>query len=77
MTSEYTPPAPPPPPPTGCILELRDGSMVQVNELSITGAKHIRRSDGIITVSMEKGGQRRISGKQIKKILPALSPNPS
>jgi hypothetical protein len=67
--------------PSGCILILRTGERVECYGVSVTRAKHARRTHGAIPITRmtgdRKAGERRqILGANIRQILPLFtSPN--
>ena len=62
----------PPPQPIGCTLVMRDGRRIEVDGLSVSRAKHLRRSSGSITVSKDARSKLQIEGDQIKHIIQVL-----
>lgn len=57
-----------PPKSPGTILVLRNGRRVAVKDLSMTQAKHMRRGNLKITVTLAGGQKAFVEGKDIKRL---------
>ena len=53
----------------GCIIILRDGSAHQIEGLSITNAKHFRRTKGVTAYRKADGTQQMIDGKKTLRVI--------
>lgn len=54
----------------GCILILKTGERITVDDMTVTTAKHIRRTNSAIPLRKGDGRKMLIPGNRIQTILP-------
>lgn len=59
-----------------CILLLRDGRRLKIDDLTVTRAKYVRRMNGKLPIRNDRGRKELIDGRDITQILPSISSSP-